>query len=71
VTARTGTLVVRAWVEDAPGQEQLRARVLAISGPGAHTSELGVAAGLDDILELIADGLTSVLGRDGEDLNLS
>ncbi len=70
VTARTGTLVVRAWTEDAPGQERLRARVLAISGPEAHTRELGVAAGLDNILELVADGLTAVLGGDGEDLSL-
>jgi hypothetical protein len=56
-----GTLVVRAWAESGSGGDQVRARVLAISGPDAQMQELGVAAGIDSILELIADGLEQVL----------
>ena len=56
-----GTLVVRAWVESGSGSDQVRARVLAISGPDAQMQEIGVAVGIDSILELIADGLEQVL----------
>jgi hypothetical protein len=56
-----GTLVVRAWAESGSGSGQVRARVLAISGPDAQMEEIGVAAGMDSILELIADGLEQVL----------
>lgn len=56
-----GTLVVRAWAESGSGADQVRARVLAISGPDAQMQEIGVAAGIDSILELIADGLEQVL----------
>ena len=55
-----GTLVVRAWVEPGGSPADVRARVLIITGPGADMRELGVAAGLDEVLELVSEGLVSV-----------
>jgi len=52
-----GTLVVRAWAESGSTREEVRARVLVISGPDSQTREIGIAAGMDSILELVADGL--------------
>jgi hypothetical protein len=34
--------------------------VLIITGPHADMRELGVAAGLDEVLELVSEGLASV-----------
>jgi hypothetical protein len=58
--------VVRAWAEPGTGPQSLRARVLAISGPDSEMHELGVAAGMAAILELVADGLQAVLPDDGD-----
>lgn len=52
-----GTLVVRAWAESGSTREAVRARVLVIRGPESQTLEIGIAAGMDSILELVADGL--------------
>jgi hypothetical protein len=67
VNTRVGTLVVRAWAEPGSDPQSLRARVLAISGPDSQTEELGVAAGMTAILDLVADGLRAVLPADDLD----
>jgi hypothetical protein len=51
--------VLRVWVEQSNGQ-QVRARVLAIQGSRADMHELGVAAGVSAILELVSEGLSAV-----------
>jgi hypothetical protein len=56
----TGTLIVRAWIEPDAGPKGLRARVQAISGPGSEMQELGVAAGLQDIIDLVQVGLRRI-----------
>lgn len=56
-----GTLVVRAWVEADVGPKDLRARVLAITGQGSDMQEVGVAAGMQEILELVEEGLRTVV----------
>ena len=58
--SRLGTVVVRAWVEPGGSPTDVRARVLIITGPGGDLRELGVAAGLDEVLELVSEGLVSV-----------
>jgi hypothetical protein len=58
-----GTVVVRAWVEPGGNPDDVRARVLIITSPGADLRELGVAAGMDEVLALVSEGLVSaVLG---------
>ena len=61
----TGTVVVRAWVEPGSPAEDVRARVLVIIGPNAEVAEIGAAAGLDDVLSLVADGLLTISGGRG------
>ena len=56
-----GTLVVRAWAEPGTGPQRIRARVLAIIGSEAETQEVGVAMGIASILDLVAEGLRTVL----------
>jgi hypothetical protein len=58
--SQLGTVVVRAWVEPGASPSDVRARVLIIEGPGADMRELGAAAGLDEVLELVSEGLVSV-----------
>lgn len=62
-SGRLGTVVVRAWVE--PGQDvsDVRARVLFVGDPTVEMEEVGVAAGLDEVLSLVAEAL-SALGDD-------
>jgi hypothetical protein len=65
-----GTLVVRAWAESGSSPSAVRARVLVISGPDAQVREIGVAAGVESILELVADGLEQGLSlAEGTDLS--
>lgn len=65
-----GTLVVRAWAESGSAAGAVRARVLIISGPEAEAREIGVAAGMGSILDLVADGLRQGLSlADGTDLS--
>jgi hypothetical protein len=61
VRSSVGALVVRAWVEPEAGPTGLRARVLAITGPGSDMREVGVAAGLPAILELVEEALRTVV----------
>jgi hypothetical protein len=56
-----GTLIVRAWIEPDAGPKGLRARVQAISGTGSEMQELGAAAGLPDIIDLVEQGLRDIL----------
>jgi hypothetical protein len=56
-----GSLVIRAWVEPGAAPHNIRARVLAIRGPESEVQELGVAAGTAAILELVEEGLKTVL----------
>ncbi len=56
-----GTLVVRAWVEPDAGPKGVRARILAITGQDGDMQELGVAAGLSAILELVGEALRTVV----------
>ena len=58
--SQLGTVVVRAWVDPGGSPTDVRARVLIITGPDADMRELGVAAGLDEVLELVSEGLESV-----------
>ena len=62
-----GTLVVRAWIEPDAGPKGLRARVQAISGPGSEMQELGAASGLPDIIDLVEQGLRSILPLENGD----
>ena len=65
-----GTLVVRAWAESGSAPGAVRARVLIISGPDAQVREIGVAAGVDSILRLVADGLQQGLSlAEGTDVS--
>lgn len=50
-------MVVRAWLEPDSTVSQIRARVLVIHGVGAELHEIGVAAGLDAVLELTSEAL--------------
>ena len=59
--SRLGTVVVRAWVEPGGTASDVRARVLIVTGPEGDLRELGVAAGLDEVLELVSEGLVSVV----------
>jgi len=61
VSTAVGTLVVRVWVEPDAGPKGLRARVLAITGHEADMQEVGVAAGLPAILELIEEALRAAV----------
>jgi hypothetical protein len=62
--AQLGSVVVRAWVEpDAPARD-VRARVLLIREPDAVPQEIGVGAGIDQVLELVSDAVLS-LGEPG------
>jgi hypothetical protein len=67
VSARVGALVVRAWVEPGAGARDVRARVLAISGPGSEMQEVGAAVGIDGILALVAEGLRQILPTDEDE----
>lgn len=57
---RIGTVVIRAWVEPDGTAGEVRARVLVIHGTAAETDEVGAAAGLDQVLTLVSDALTSI-----------
>jgi hypothetical protein len=61
VNTAVGAVVVRAWVEPEAGPKGLRARVLAITGHEADMQEVGVAAGLSAILELVEEALRTVV----------
>ena len=61
MSTAVGTLVVRAWVEPDAGPKGLRARVLAITGHEADMQEVGVAAGLPAILELVEEALRTAV----------
>jgi hypothetical protein len=63
----TGTLIVRAWIEPDAGPKGPRARVQAIIGPGSELQELGAAAGLPDIIDLVELGLRSILTLEDRD----
>ena len=56
-----GTVVIRAWVEADGGPGEIRARVLAISGPEAEMQNLGAAAGMPAILKLVDQGLRTAM----------
>ncbi len=58
--ARLATVVVRAWVEPGHDVADVRARVLAVGGPQSEMSEVGVAAGLDEVLDLVAEALSTL-----------
>ena len=58
--------MVRAWAEPGTGPHGVRARVLAITGPESEMQELGVAAGVPAILELVEEGLRTVLPVEGD-----
>ena len=62
-----GTLIVRAWIEPDAGPKGLRARVQAISGTGSEMQELGAAAGLPDIIDLVELGLRNILPLEDSD----
>jgi hypothetical protein len=64
-TART--LIVRAWIEPDAGPKGLRARVQAISGPASELQELGAAAGLPEIIDLVEQGLRGILPLENGD----
>jgi hypothetical protein len=64
-----GTLVVRAWAGPESGAQRIRARVLAITGPEAETREVGAAAGVAAILDLVAEGLRTVLPGEDDDVS--
>lgn len=65
-----GTLVIRAWAESGSSPGAVRARVLIISGPDSQAREIGVAAGVAAILDLVADGLRQGLSlAEGTDLS--
>jgi hypothetical protein len=61
VSTVVGAVVVRAWVEPEAGPKGLRARVLAITGHEADMQEVGVAAGLPAILELVEEALRAAV----------
>ena len=53
-------MVVRAWLEPGCQIEDVRARVLVVRSTDAEFHEVGVAAGLDAVLDLVSRGLRSV-----------
>ncbi|MGO4362958.1 hypothetical protein [Terrabacter sp. RAF57] len=57
---RTGTVVVRAWLEPESTIRDIRARVLVIRGTAAETDEVGAAAGIDEVLTLVSDALALI-----------
>lgn len=59
-------MVVRAWVDPGADAHDVRARVLLIREPDAVPHELGVAAGLDQVIALVSEALLAVAGFDGE-----
>lgn len=66
------TVVVRAWAEPEIGPGRIRARVLVVTGSDAVSREVGVAAGVPSILDLVARALRAALpfaaaDRAGED----
>jgi hypothetical protein len=62
--ARLGTVVVRAWVEPGHAVADIRARVLLVAGREAELQEVGVAAGLDEVVSLVVEALSTV-GAEG------
>lgn len=55
-----GTVVVRAWLEEASTPTEVRARVLVVRGTDPDLHEIGSAAGLDAVLALVTEGLLSI-----------
>jgi hypothetical protein len=62
-----GAIIVRAWLEPDAGPKGVRARVQTISGPRSEMQELGVAAGLPAIIDLVELGLRSILPLEDRD----
>jgi hypothetical protein len=59
-TGRLGTVVVRAWVEPGRDVADVRARVLFVGGRAEEMTEVGVAAGLDDVVSLVVEALSAM-----------
>jgi hypothetical protein len=58
--ARLGTVVVRAWVEPGGDVADVRARVLFVGGRAEEMTEVGVAAGLDEVVGLVVEALSTM-----------
>lgn len=65
---RFWTLVLRVWLEEGDGERGLRARFLGAEGTGPPDPCMPeYAAGVDDIVEVVREGLVRFAHRDGDD----
>jgi hypothetical protein len=53
-------VVVRAWVEPGRDVADVRARVLFVGGRADEMTEVGVAAGLDEVVGLVVEALSTM-----------
>nr|WP_042185357.1 hypothetical protein [Kibdelosporangium sp. MJ126-NF4] len=60
---RTGTLILRAWVEDSPPY-RLRVRVLPSIGP--HQSSPRAVSEVEDVLAAVQAWLDELMGQGGD-----
>lgn len=59
-TDQLGTVVIRAWVEPGHQVADVRARVLFVGERAEEMTEVGVAAGLDEVVGLVIEALSSL-----------
>lgn len=57
-----GTVVIRAWIEPYADARDVRARVLLIREFDVAPQEVGVAAGLDQLLALVSKAVLALNG---------
>jgi hypothetical protein len=63
---RTAALVIRAWLEDAPEPDALRARIMPADGASGATALDRVAASEEEILAAVREWLRSFTRSAGD-----